>query len=125
MTPEPERFYSVDEANAAIGRLRESLATIRRARLTVLRSATRIHQRAPADGGGAEAPAYWDALRTLREGVEELAAQGLVLRDADTGLIDFPSRREGRPVYLCWRTDEDRVGHWHEVSGGFAGRKPL
>jgi hypothetical protein len=28
-------------------------------------------------------------------------------------------------VYLCWRFGEDRIGHWHELDGGFAGRRPL
>jgi hypothetical protein len=64
-------------------------------------------------------------MATLRSEVEALTSDGIVLRDADTGLIDFPARRDGRLVYLCWRPDEDLVGHWHEVDSGFGGRKPL
>ena len=40
-------------------------------------------------------------------------------------LIDFPSPRNGRPVYLCWRLDEGEVAYWHELEAGFAGRQKL
>jgi hypothetical protein len=122
---EEARHYTVDEANAALPELRASLVRIRDARRTVLRSAERISRRSPSDGGGIDGTAHWEALRVLREEVEGLAARGIVLRDAETGLIDFPARREGRLVYLCWRPDEDRVTHWHEVDAGFGGRRPL
>ncbi len=46
-----------------------------------------------------------------------------MLKDIDLGLIDFPSIREGREVYLCWRIGEDRVGFWHDLDAGFNGRK--
>jgi hypothetical protein len=123
--PETERYYTADEANALLDGLRASLERIREARRIVLRSAVVIRDRAPGNGGGLDGTAHWESLRVLREEVEGLSAQGIVLRDADTGLIDFPARREGRQVYLCWRPDEHRVGYWHEVDGGFGGRKPL
>ena len=122
---EEARHYTVDEANAALPELRISLVRIRDARRTVLRSAGRISRRSPSNGGGIDGTAHWEALRVLREEVEGLAGRGIVLRDAETGLIDFPARREGRLVYLCWRPDEDRVTHWHEVDAGFGGGRPL
>jgi hypothetical protein len=48
-----------------------------------------------------------------------------VLRDLDRGLVDFPSVREGREVYLCWTEDEQEIGYWHDLEDGFAGRQPL
>ena len=120
-----ERIYTVDEANALIDDLRARLERIREARQTILKTAERLSRGASANGGGAEGSASLEAMAVLREGVEALTSQGIVLRDADTGLIDFPTRREGRLVYLCWRLGEDRVTHWHEVDAGFGGRKPL
>lgn len=120
-----ERFFTVEEANAELPALRERLARIRDARNTVLRSAEVVRRAAPADGGGPEGAAYLEAVRVLREDVEALAAAGIILRDPDGGLVDFPSRREGRTIYLCWRLGEDRVGHWHDASSGFAGRRTL
>lgn len=120
-----ERHFTVDEANGLLEHLRESLARVREARGTILRSAVRVRERSGTDGGGIDGTAYLEAMRVLRQEVEALAAEGIILRDADSGLVDFPSRREGRVVYLCWRPDEDRVGYWHEANTGFAGRKPL
>lgn len=41
------------------------------------------------------------------------------------GLVDFPTSFEGRWVYLCWQRGEPELQHWHEVDGGFRGRRPL
>ncbi len=125
MADAEERYYTVDEANGLIGDLRERLEEIRVARQTILRSAEKLRQGAHANGGGAEGAASMEAMSALRAGIEALTSQGIVLRDADTGLIDFPAQREGRVVFLCWRLGEERVSHWHEVDAGFGGRKPL
>lgn len=123
--PDDERFFTLEEANAATERLRGVLARIRESRAVVVANARVVRGRAATDGGGAEGSAYWEALRTLRREVEGLASEGVILRDADTGLVDFPCRREGRTVYLCWRPDEPEVGFWHETGAGFGGRRPL
>ena len=57
--------------------------------------------------------------------VRELTALGIELKDYETGLVDFPAERDGRPVYLCWRLGEEKVQFWHEIDAGFVGRRPL
>jgi hypothetical protein len=57
--------------------------------------------------------------------VAELTALGIEMKDYAMGLIDFPSERDGRPVYLCWRLGEPSVLYWHEVDAGYSGRHPL
>jgi hypothetical protein len=121
-----ERVYTVEEANAMLPELRERLARIREARQVLLRTADKIRDGVAADGGGtAGEPAYFQAKRTLAAEVEAFAAENILLRDPETGLLDFPGELDGRPVYLCWRADEDMVGHWHDLTSGFAGRRPL
>jgi hypothetical protein len=120
-----EREFTVEEANSLLPALSESLGRIKEARQVVLRGGERIRRSAKADGGGRQGREYWEALATLRREVESMAAQGIVLRDAEAGLLDFPSRREGREVFLCWRLGEDRVEHWHGPESGFSGRRPL
>lgn len=61
----------------------------------------------------------------LNERLARLNAWGVEMKGLDDGLLDFPSEREGRVVYLCWRIGEERIAHWHEIDAGFAGRKPL
>jgi hypothetical protein len=51
--------------------------------------------------------------------------RGVLVKDLDVGLIDFPSIRDGEQVELCWRLGEEKVAHWHRVGEGFRGRKPL
>ncbi|HEY2025934.1 MAG TPA: DUF2203 domain-containing protein [Gemmatimonadaceae bacterium] len=56
---------------------------------------------------------------------EELSKLGIQLKDRRIGLIDFPSRLEGRRVLLCWRLGEPSVQFWHDEDAGYAGRQPL
>ena|SRR5689334_4054343 len=50
---------------------------------------------------------------------------GVVLKDVDRGLCDFPYMKNGRVVYLCWQMGEETIGYWHDIEAGFAGREPL
>jgi hypothetical protein len=121
-----DRVYTVEEADAMLPELRERLASVRSARQAMLHGAELVKERVAADGGGASGGReYWEAQRTLRAEIERLAEENIVLRDPETGLVDFPGEREGRRVWLCWRLGEDRVAHWHELESGFSGRRPL
>jgi len=61
----------------------------------------------------------------LTRTVEEIQQIGCLVKDLETGLVDFPSLRGGEKVYLCWKLGEARIGYWHGIEEGFAGRKPL
>jgi hypothetical protein len=50
---------------------------------------------------------------------------GIELKGLEEGLVDFPSDRDGRTVYLCWKQGEDSIQWWHDLDTGFAGRQPL
>jgi len=121
-----DRVYSVEEANALLPELRERLARIRDARQTMLRHAEVVRDRLARDGGGAHPGAeYLEATATLRREIERLADEEIVLRDPESGLVDFLGERDGERVWLCWLVGEDRVGHWHPLDTGFSGRRPL
>ncbi len=57
--------------------------------------------------------------------VDEIEDIGCVVKDLETGLVDFPARLGEREVYLCWKLGEERIDHWHGVEEGFSGRKPI
>jgi hypothetical protein len=61
----------------------------------------------------------------VEERVRRLSQWGVLVKDLAMGLVDFPSQRDGREVYLCWRLDEPHVAWWHYPEDGFAGRQPL
>lgn len=59
--------------------------------------------------------------------VQSFGEQGILLKDLDAGLIDFPYRSEttGEQYFLCWRLQEDGIFYFHGISEGFAGRHPI
>jgi len=57
--------------------------------------------------------------------INRIEAYGCIVKDIDLGLLDFPSMRDGRTVYLCWKSGEPHVSHWHGMDEGFADRKAL
>jgi hypothetical protein len=62
----------------------------------------------------------------LVEVSQVIEAKGVLVKDLDQGLIDFPHiRRNGEEVYLCWKLGEREIGYWHHIPDGFAGRKAV
>ncbi len=57
--------------------------------------------------------------------INRIEAYGCVMKDIDLGLLDFPALRAGRPVYLCWKSGETTVEHWHGTDETFVKRKPI
>jgi hypothetical protein len=63
--------------------------------------------------------------KQFEERLASLFESGAHLKDLDTGLIDFYSRRGKELIFLCWKEGEDEIGHWHSLEGGFQGRQSL
>ena len=130
------KFFSVEEANRSLPLVRAIVGDIVRQFEVVNEHKQRLIalknlQRRP--GGVAEAQAEETVQgQAALEGeeaqlvayMEELARLGIKFKGFD-GLCDFPSLRDGREVYLCWRLGEADVRFWHEVNAGFAGRQPV
>jgi hypothetical protein len=85
--------------------------------------------RIAGNGGGAALARLEEAERRERveivRRVNEVHERGAIVKDLDTGLVDFPARLHGEEVLLCWRLGEEQVEHWHGLEEGFAGRKLL
>ncbi|HZQ21056.1 MAG TPA: DUF2203 domain-containing protein [Terriglobales bacterium] len=61
----------------------------------------------------------------VKDAMDEIDAIGVQVKDLDIGLLDFPCEVDGQTVLLCWKLGETAITHWHGVSEGFAGRKPI
>ena len=120
-----ERLFTVDEANAELDELRGRLPRLREARQRLIDTSERITSAVEVDGGGVEGSDWFRAQESLKAGLIWLADRGILLRDPETGLIDFPAERDGMRVFLCWRLGEDQVAWYHDEETGFSGRKPL
>ncbi len=69
--------------------------------------------------------AHDEAAERLVEIVNRIQETGVLVKDLDIGLVDFPSLMEGEEIYLCWKLGEDQITFWHGIDEGFTGRKPL
>jgi len=65
------------------------------------------------------------SIQRVKDALAEIDATGVQVKDLDIGLLDFPCEVDGRTVLLCWKLGEKGITHWHGVSEGFAGRKPI
>jgi hypothetical protein len=129
------RHFTPEEANAALGDVRplvEQMVRQREAHLAALERQEELEGHIRGNGGGippaaiADAAAEVDRLaRELARTVDEIGEHGAQVKDVDTGLIDFPARRRGETVLLCWQLGEDEIRYWHRVEDGFAGRQEL
>ncbi|MFQ5882251.1 MAG: DUF2203 domain-containing protein [Candidatus Methylomirabilales bacterium] len=130
-----KRYFTVKEANALLPELRVILELLqaRRRELEEQQRALETIRRQAAGNG--YRLAGQEFLRLKREAefileecntaVKKIEALGCLLKDVRLGLIDFPSLREGREIFLCWKPDEAEVAYWHGLTEGFAGRKPI
>lgn len=66
-----------------------------------------------------------DIARRITAFLAELESVGCVFKGFQEGLVDFYGRLDGREVFWCWKQGEERIGHWHEIEAGFAGRQPV
>ena len=64
-------------------------------------------------------------IQKVKDAMDEIDAMGVQVKDLDIGLLDFPCEVDGQVVLLCWKLGEKAITHWHGVSEGFAGRKPI
>lgn len=122
-----ERHFTRAEANALLPQLKALLRQLREAKheLTDAEAHEALSEAAPTNGGGEVGRQVGIAFLEVRRLLETIEQSGIVLRDIDRGLVDFPALLDGREVYLCWELDEDDVGHWHDMDAGYGGREPL
>jgi hypothetical protein len=122
-----DRHYTLEQARAALPWVQSKLAALRdaRGRLTDVQARQALAEGSPTNGGGHAGKQVGEAFVELQGGIGEFDRAGIVLRDLDSGLIDFPSIRDGQEIYLCWIDGESDIGFWHGLDTGFAGRRPL
>jgi hypothetical protein len=130
-----ERTFTPDEANAALPVVRplvEQLVEAKRRLDEAQVRAEAVAARITGNGGGLPPAALAQVhneigrcATELARALDEVQATGAIVKDVDSGLVDFPSVRDGENVLLCWRLGEDEVAFWHGYDDGFAGRRPI
>ena len=122
-----ERHFTLVEAQQLLPQVEPMVRKLRDAgdRLSDAEAHELLSDAAPGNGGGEPGRAVGEAFVELRSLLAELKERGIVVRDVNRGLIDFPSIREDREIYLCWELGEAEIAYWHELETGYGGRRPL
>jgi hypothetical protein len=131
-----ERHFSLEEAHDLLpvleGLLRTAISGKQKIE-TIDREFQEIAHRVFLNGGtflnivrlaGRKAEREKTAQR-VKDAVTEINATGVQVKDLDIGLLDFPCMVDGETVLLCWKLGEPKITHWHAMTEGFAGRKPI
>ena len=131
---ERQRLFSLEEANRNLPAVREIVISMQERKGRIGNATRELDELTDSSGGNGHASAarvsmLQTSIAKFAAELDELVAKleeiGAELKGIDDGLIDFPSEREGRVVYLCWKLGEDEIEWWHELDTGFAGRLPL
>jgi hypothetical protein len=129
------RYFTLEEANRAVGELRpvvEQMVEHRQRFLAAQRRRGALTEQAGSNGGDLTPGDFAEVEKELEDEatslavcIERIQAAGAQVKDLDEGLLDFPSLRDGEEILLCWRLGEPEIAFWHGLDDGFAGRKPV
>jgi len=122
------RYFTLLEANEALASIRpwmDEIQTIRREILIHQPEIWSVMEKSAGNGGNptlSRMVKTFDRLDALLHSIQDI---GALIKDINTGLLDFPALKDGREVYLCWKHGEGDIAFWHEIQDGFAGRKSM
>lgn len=122
------KTFTLDEANALVPQLAELLdeiTTMRDQLISMGPSLQPVVQHAGGNGGSKAGSEYVLVLQRFNASLSFFQELGCELKDLDEGLVDFPSHRDGKLVYLCWKRGERQIEFWHDLESGFGGRQPI
>lgn len=128
MEPSFPKHFTVEEAEALLPKLHELLEDVAAHRDAMREKAPHMEpilRASVSNGGGKTGSEYGVEAYNLYLTIGRIRELGVILKDLDMGLLDFPHERDGRVVFLCWHPPEERIEYWHEIQDGYPGRQPL
>jgi hypothetical protein len=123
-----DRLFTLAEANRLIPQLNSHISSVKQAKVALGRTREdikRASERAQYGGGSTLGPLYIASLQQVSSNVQAIHDMGVLVKDLDMGLCDFPHLRDGRVVFLCWKFGEPEIKWWHETTSGYKDRWPL
>lgn len=122
------KTFTLEEANALVPEIDQLLTEMKAVRGKIVAMGASLKpllEHAGGNGGNKAGGEYMLLLQRFNASLSFFRDLGCELKDLEQGLVDFPSYREGKLIYLCWKQGEERIGFWHDPEAGFAGRQPL
>jgi hypothetical protein len=121
------KHYTVEEARALLPEVRRWLDSLEKCadRLKILDKKVGTLLDQGRDAGGRPVNDLIKTLAECRDLLLEFHRRQIQVKDLKRGLIDFPSFRDGKEIFLCWERDEDDIEFWHDLETGYSGRERL
>lgn len=122
------RFFSISEANMTLQTIRPWMNELQAIHGEIMARQPEIWavmQRSAGNGGNPTLSRMVKSFDRFDELIHKIQDLGVLIKDINIGLLDFPALRNDREVYLCWKHGEGEIAFWHEIADGFAGRQPL
>lgn len=122
------QFFTLSEANQALITIRplmDEVQSIRQKIMSTQPEAWSAIEKSVGNGGSRALSDIVQDFEKLDALVHRILDTGVIIKDINTGLLDFSALKDGREVYLCWQYGEDDIAFWHEVDAGYAGRQPI
>ena len=122
------RYFTLEQANETVEIIRPLMDEVQAIRRKIRESqpeAWTAIEKSVGNGGNRALSAMIQDFEKLDALVHRILETDVLIKDINTGLLDFPALRNGREVYLCWQYGEGEIAFWHEVEAGYAGRQPI
>ncbi len=123
-----KKHFTLEEANALIPQLLVDIPKAKKLYFSLSNEfpdVKKAWKNVKYNGGSQQGAGYLNLALQLNQIVNDLESLGCVLKGFDKGLVDFPAKREGKEVYLCWKLPETEIKYWHDLDAGFAGRQHI
>lgn len=121
-------YFTLQEANETLNTIRSLMEELQQIRRKIQREQPDVWPavvKSAGNGGNRALSAMVQDFEKLDVLIHRIQDMGVLIKDVNLGLLDFPALKDGREVYLCWQYGEGEIAFWHEVDAGFAGRQPI
>lgn len=115
------RYFTVEMANRTVPLVQRIVSDV----MSTYREIQACQKRLDRAGEGASDGAMARLETRMQRLLGELNSIGCVLKDFETGLLDFHARNGDKVILLCWRSGEESVEYWHDLHAGVAGRRSV
>ena len=123
-----KKLFTLQEANTFVPQLIDLVPKIQKLSISLSNDFPDIknaREKSKWNGGSDQGVGYLALVLKYNNFMRKIDEMGCEVKGIREGLVDFPSIREGKEVYLCWRMPEKEILFWHDLNTGFAGRKPI
>ena len=102
-----ERIFTLSEANGLIPELEQFWTNIKEGRQILIDTREEVKKasaQASSGGGTVVGVQYLKGLQEINGGLHAIQELGVVIKDIEIGLCDFPYLLNDKLVFLCWKS---------------------